>query len=67
MADRYVQMNLQALLAGLTGDRNRLWEMAYTLSPDHVPPDLPLEKAWLDTLWVIQNNGGIPTKENVLM
>lgn len=67
MTDKYLALSYRTLLANLTGDRSRLMEMNYALKKEHIPTDLPFERAYMDCLWTIHMHSGAPNRENLIM
>lgn len=68
MSDQYLILSTQALLASLTdNERTRMMEMGGAILPKHLPKDMPFERIYLQALWDIHKDAGIPSRESLIM
>lgn len=67
MTDQMLQATIRGLLANLTGDVDRTFEMNPRITSEQLPQDMPFEKAYLEMLETISRTRSAPTVENVRM
>lgn len=63
--DKYMRVSLHHVLADMTGEKDRMYELPFPLESKHLPADMKFERAYLDVLWEFHSYGDPPVPDSV--